>query len=70
MQPFGNEGMTVKAVPEHAVRDEFYKSYPADNQEAKKKAYQRALLGSRDKELIGSREIGGIDHLWMANKGQ
>jgi hypothetical protein len=69
-QPFGNDGPTVNAVPEHAVRDEFNKTYPADNQEAKKKAYQRALLDSRVKQLIGSREIGGVDHLWMADRGQ
>ena len=38
-----------------------------DKANAKRKAFTRALKQARDKELIGSREIGGIDYLWLVD---
>ena len=71
MQPYGSEGPTVRAVPDSAVRREFMAAYPAEASDAKAKAdakrmaFTRALKQARDKELICSREIGGIDYLWL-----
>ena len=72
MHPFGNEGPEVSA-PFDKVRAEFMAAYPAEGDakakaEAKKKAFSRALKQARDKELICSREIGGIDYLWLVEK--
>ena len=49
-------------------------AYPTDavdakaKEEAKRKAFTRSLKQARDKELICSREIGGIDYLWLVEK--
>ena len=48
-------------------------AYPADGSDAKakgkakRKAFTRALKQAREKELVGSREIGGIDYLWLVD---
>ena len=47
------------------VRLEFYARYPADTQEAKKKAFSRQLVDVTGKGLIASREIDGVDWLWF-----
>jgi hypothetical protein len=39
VRPYGAESPTVDAVPIEAVRREFYKSYPADTQDAKRQAW-------------------------------
>ena len=36
-----------------------------DTADAKRMAFNRALKAARDKELVGSREIDGVDHLWL-----
>ena len=38
---------------------------PRPRREAKQKAFKRALKQAREKGLVGSREIGGIDYLWL-----
>ena len=69
--PYGGEGPTVRAVPSARSAREFMAAYPADAGDAKAKdrrqakAFTRALKQARDKELIRSREIGGIDYLWL-----
>ena len=46
-------------------------AYPADassvedKESAKRKAYGRALAQARGRGLIGSREVDGIDYLWL-----
>ena len=71
MQPYGNEGPTVRAVPLDTVRFEFVAAYPAEGadakskREAKQKAFKRALEQAREKDLVCSREICGIDYLWL-----
>jgi hypothetical protein len=71
MRPYGSEGVEVRAVPLDAVRHEFTATYPAQAEgakaqaETKRKAFARALKEARSGGLIGSREIGGIDHLWL-----
>jgi hypothetical protein len=72
VRPFGAEGPEVCAVPNAKVRAEFMLAYPADGEteakraEAKKKAYGRGLKEARIRDLVASREIGGIDHIWFA----
>ena len=69
-------GPTVRAVPISEVRREFIAAYPADAGDAeakgnaKRMAFTRALKQARDKELICSREIGGIDYLWLVESNE
>jgi hypothetical protein len=72
IRPFGAEGPEVLAVVEDALREEFYASYvpagEADPQKragAKQKAFKRAAKQASDAGVIASRELGGVDHLWM-----
>jgi hypothetical protein len=70
MQPYGGEGPAVRAVPYEDVRTEFKAAYPAegdakDKGNAKRQAFTRAMKQAREKDLIGSREIAGIDYLWL-----
>ena len=74
MRPYGSEGPTVRAVPVSEVRREFVAAYPAEASHAetkgnaKRMAFTRALKQARDKELVCSREIGGIDYLWLVEE--
>jgi hypothetical protein len=64
--PFGAEGPTVRAVPEAAVRQEFMARYPAAA-DAKQKAFKRAIKAALVVDLIASRELQGVDHLWLTD---
>jgi hypothetical protein len=64
LRPFGADGPAVRGVTEHAVRQEFKSRYPGEAS-AKLKAFKRSLNEALAKELIGSREVGGVDHLWF-----
>jgi hypothetical protein len=71
-RPFGNDGPLVRAVPLNFVRSEFLASYPADKgdseeqkQDAKRKAFTRQLKSASDRSLVCSREVGGVDILWL-----
>jgi hypothetical protein len=66
--PFGDGKMRTKTVAASSVRAEFMKRYPADDNhaDAKRKAFGRAIKTALDRDLIGSREIAGMDHLWLA----
>ena len=72
--PLKDDDLTVRAVPLDTVRFEFAAAYPAEGSDAKAKAhakqmaFTRALKQARDKELVCSREIGGIDYLWLVVK--
>jgi hypothetical protein len=71
IRPYGAEGPMVKAVPLSTARSEFMAAYPADAEDqrerdaAKRSAFNRALKSVRAKNLICSREIDGIDNLWL-----
>jgi hypothetical protein len=60
-------------VADHHVRVEFMAAYPADGEDKKKKtdakrnAFNRALKTARERELVCSREIAGVDHLWLTD---
>lgn len=60
------DGPELRTVTMQAVRDEFIAAY-AGEAEAKRKAFTRAVKTAREAGLICSREIGGIDHLWLPN---
>lgn len=59
------DGPEVKTVAADKVRAEFYVCYPAENSEAKKKAFKRLLEGALAKRLVAYREVAGIDFLWF-----
>jgi hypothetical protein len=65
------DGPTVRAVNTDLVRNEFYRQYPADGDEAQKtearrKAFYRAFKDALAKKLVGSREVDGVQLVWLA----
>ena len=73
IRPYGSEGPELLAATDKDVRTEFCAAYPADGgsdeqrNDAKGKAFKRARKQALDRSLIAAREIGGIDHLWLAS---
>lgn len=76
VRPFGIEGPEVRAVRQTDVRAEFMAAYPTDGDtpaqqaEARKKAFSRALRSAVDNGLIVTRDVSGLPHLWFAGEGQ
>jgi hypothetical protein len=75
-RPFGQEGPHVRAVPLSFVRTEFLAAYPAgkgetesQKQDAKRKAFKRQLDSARERNLVCSRELVGVDNIWLASEG-
>ena len=72
--PFIDGKLRVKTVPTASVRAEFMKRYPAETIEpdkradAKRQAFNRAIKQAIERDLIGAREIDGIDHVWFAGR--
>jgi len=70
--PFAN-GPLVRALKVTLVEAEFFKSYvttgetDADKKAAKRVAFKRAIEQAGDK--IVTREIGGVDYIWLAQAG-
>ena len=60
------DGPEVRAIRESVARDEFYRQYLADTQDAKSKAFRRAVKAAQAKGLIVVREIDGRIFLWLA----
>jgi hypothetical protein len=65
IRPFGAEGPRLRAVGLDKLRSEFIAAYPADSDDTKRKAFQRCLVSARDRDLICSRDIAGIDQVWL-----
>src|SRR5262249_54641286 len=69
--PFGDGLMKVKAVPTLAVRKEVCARYPsargdaAKQKDAKRNAFNRAMRLVMARDLVGAREIDGIEHIWL-----
>lgn len=69
--PFGTEGHEVKAVALAHVRKRFAALYPAEGEDqgkradAKRKAFNRAAASATARDLIGSIELHGQDHVWL-----
>jgi hypothetical protein len=75
IRPFGSEGPLVRAAGLDRVRSEFMAAYPANTDDtadtkqkiadAKRKAFGRAMTLARERDLICSRAIEGIDQVWI-----
>jgi hypothetical protein len=74
LYPYGNDGPKVHAVTLEQVRTEFVASYPADNEDqrardaVKRSAFNRAMKDARERLLVCSREIDGVDYLWLVEE--
>lgn len=71
--PFGSEGPLIKTTTVLAVRAEFLKAYPATGSddptkqaEAKRRAFDRAVREAVARQLAVTRELRGVDHIWLA----
>jgi AAA domain len=67
IHPFGSEGPLVRAAGLNKVRSEFMAAYPAENAGAKRQAFGRAVALARERDLICSREIDGVDQVWIVD---
>jgi hypothetical protein len=71
--PFA-DGPVVRAVDLKLVRTEFYKQYPADGdtkqQQAnvRRQAFGRVIKDAQAKTLIATREVDGIQLVWLVAK--
>ena len=70
--PFPN-GPIVRAIDLEIVRSEFYKSYPADGdakqqQEARRKAFNRAIREAQDISVVGVRTLDGTTLVWLVGR--
>lgn len=71
-RPFGDDGPAVRAVDLKAVRDEFWRIYPADGatsekrDAAKRKAFSRNIRDAAANELIVRQEVNGRAIIWFA----
>jgi AAA domain len=70
IRPFGSDGPTVNAIAVETVRREFYKSYPAETQDAKRQAWNRSLKVGGENGFIGTREVEGVMMIWLAQKDE
>ncbi len=70
VRPF-SAGPMVRACDVAAVRAEFYRQYPADGNEkqradARRQAFNRAIRDSQARGLVASREVDGVQLIWLA----
>ena len=56
---------TARAVSNDDARRGFMAIWPADDRDAKRKAYNRALKMARERHLVQSLEVNGVDFLWL-----
>lgn len=72
-KPLGIDGPKVKAVVEAKVRAEFNLSYPVEGEtnaqraDAKRNAFNRAMKSALGRQLVASRDLGGLDFLWFTD---
>jgi hypothetical protein len=71
LRPF-HDGPLVRAVDLEIVRNEFYRSYPAEGdagakQEVRRKAFRRTIVAAHGQDLIGVREVDGLTLVWLIN---
>jgi hypothetical protein len=67
-RPFA-DGPEVTAVDREAVRNEFLKTYPADNLDAKGEAFRRSEKNAVAGGFLFSRQIGERTLFWAAQEG-
>lgn len=68
IRPFPS-GPMVRAVKRDLARNEFLKTYPAENAKAKAKAFLRASREAVERRLLVSRDVGAEEtpYFWMAS---
>ena len=71
-RPFA-DGPLVRAVDIEIVRQEFYRSYPAEGDAAAKqairqKAFRRAVIAAQEQNLVGVREVDSLTLVWLINR--
>lgn len=64
------DGPVVRAVDIKLIRNEFYRQYPADGDErqkatARRQAFYRAVKDAQAKGLVTTREVDGIQLIWL-----
>jgi hypothetical protein len=69
IRPFA-DGPLVRACDIEKVRDEFYRQYPADGDDAhkaetRKKAFKRAMNSAHTRQKICTRELNGTQFIWL-----
>jgi hypothetical protein len=70
------DGSQVLAFDREVIRKEFYATYSTDGetekarQEAKSKAFRRALGNAQEHELIDIREIDGTTWVWLGDRAK
>src|SRR5262249_28068747 len=67
------DGPVVRAIDLEIVRSEFYKSYPVDGdtrqqQEARRKAFNRAIREAQATSVVGLRVVDGTTLVWLAGR--
>ena len=67
---FESAGRPVRAVEIRYVRDKFFRSYLADNDEAKRQAWKRALDTAQQKHLISAQSGGKREIIWFTAQEQ
>jgi hypothetical protein len=72
LRPFSDE-LEVQACDVRLVRAEFYRQYIADGTEQQKaetrrKAFNRAIKESIARAVVGSRELNGVQFIWLATQ--
>jgi hypothetical protein len=70
-QPGPPDGPSIRAVNVETVRAEFYATYVVDGTDeqkaaARQKAFKRALNEAQAAGLVGAREIGGQQLMWLS----
>ena len=64
------DGPTVRALKIEAVKAEFFKQHFAEGeterakQDARRKAFHRAMEAANDRGLVAVRELGGVEYVW------
>jgi hypothetical protein len=72
VMPFA-DGPVVRAVDLKLIRAEFYKQYPADGNtkqqtNVRRKAFNRVIKDAQAKLLIATREVSGVQLVWLVAK--
>jgi hypothetical protein len=72
--PFA-DGPVVRAVDLKLVRTEFYKQYPAEGDtkqqtSVRRQAFGRAVKDAQAKALIATREVDGVQLVWLVAKAE
>jgi hypothetical protein len=70
LRPF-LDGPEVRACDMELVRREFYRQYPADGtdkqkSDARRKAFSRSIKDTTARGLVATREVDGVQLIWLA----